>query len=311
MEPMNGKAVHRAVAYALKATPKDEKKAALQHVTFFGNRVVGADGERWHIGYLPGSMDRPMAVARVSAENLVRLLTFAGQWANRRQGTFSVSFDRADVTVECGLATPIRYNMTEIDVGKFPPAFIEPVAVDAPLNPDGLRHVGCGHLNAATQWWRSWDKDYGTSEIRGGQNQTPIRLDVISGGDIVATAFVLGADRPKAEFREPGQTSLLDKRAPTYGRSNLELDLSGDGKPDPQKQTIDLNGVKLDATGILDVELKDLIVDGPCAHREVDGPCVPCTEAKIAMVKKAQITLAEKEARKQKKAAASADQAHP
>lgn len=279
--PMNGRSFLRALAYALRAVPSGDDHPDLQHITFIGKRIVGADGHRWHVGYLLAPQGATVSVTRESAQSLLRALEYA-QRESKRHGTFSVSRENTEVVIEYGAKYPIAHPLSAVDVGAHPPTWDEPVPIDAPLNPAGLGHIDCGHLKALASWWKSWDKDYGTCEIRGGIDGGPIRCDIVSGGEIVATAFALPADHPPAEIREPDLFNGLK----TFGRSNLELDWSGDGSPIPSPVIIKIGDTELNVTGLGDPNT--FLVNGPCTHRETTEACLPCTLDKVEIAKLAQ-----------------------
>lgn len=272
-EPMDGRAYFRALSYAMAAVPTDDDHTDLQHVTFMGQRIIGADGERRHDGYVPVPLET-ISVTRLSARDLLMMLDFANRYSKRRQVSFSVRHDGDEVRIEYGARQPLVYPLERCDVGSHPETFNEWVPVDAPLNPTGLGHIACGHLKDAMSWWRSWDKDQGTSEIRGGVEGGPTRIDITCNGTRVATAFVMPLDHPAAELRD--KMPLFDG-IKASGRSNLDLDITGDGMQQPT--TIKIGDVELNVTGLGNPA--DLLVTGPCQHRDTDEACLPCTEDRI------------------------------
>ncbi len=274
-ETMNGRSYLRALSYAVKATPKEEERSRLQHVTFVGNRVVGADGTRWHVGYLPTPVEATASYTRVSALNALNVLAFAERYSKRLGAAFSVTHHPDGMLViECGLDGTVVTHLGICDVGKHPPEFVEPVAPNAAPNPDG--HISCDHDAEAKRWWRSWEKDKGTFQVRGGQDGGPFRIDITNGGERVATAFLLPEDHVRAEIREP---NLFDKRPAPYGKSNLELDLSGDGAPtDPD--VIKIGERTFNVRGLPD--RANLLKTGPCDHRDTHDACAPCTEVAVS-----------------------------
>lgn len=283
-EPMSGKSFLRALAYALKAVPSGDDHPALQHVTFHGDRVIGAGQTRRHDGYLPSPVQEPLSCTRESARLLLMALEYTHRASKERSGTFSVTMDGHLVSIHYGARSPIEHELQGADVGSHPRDLREWVPGDAPLNPDGLGHISCGDLREASSWWRSWEKDHGTCEVRGGQEGGPVRIDVTCGGERVATAFVLPQDHPPAELRD--SLPLFDG-VEACGRSNLDLDLSGDGSADAGAQIVKVGDVELNVTG-LRVPLESLLCTGPCEHRDTHDACLPCTEDRIASVKRAQ-----------------------
>lgn len=284
----DGKAYLRALSYALAAVPTDDDHADLQHVTFIGDRVVGSDGRRRHDGYLSEAFpSAPLSVARISVVFLLKALDYAASVSKARQGTFSVVHRGKEVHIEYGARTPLIHELEVKDVGSHPSTSNEWVEADAPLNPQGLGHIACGDLATAMKWWKSWDKDLGTAEVRGGQEGGPMRVDITAGGRRVATAFVLPADHVEAELHEavlPMEAVWNGADAPRRGRSNLDLDLSGDGAPPPQPVMIRIMtgdlAHDLNVTGLGNPN--EILKTGPCDHRDAAMPCLPCTELEIA-----------------------------
>lgn len=290
-DPMSGKNYLRALAYALKAVPADDEQAGLQHVTYHGGRVTGADRTRRHDGYLPAEVDT-VSVARGSAQELVMALEYALRVSKRRiNGTFSVQHHGDEVHVEYGARHPLIHKLAVVDVGGHPQGPNEWVPADAPLNPGGIGHVDCGSFKEAVSWWKSWDKDFGTCEVRGGHDGGPIRVDVTSGGARVATSFILPMDHPEAEFSD---TLPLFDGVAACGRSNLDLDLSGDGVKDDGAQSIKVGDIEFNVSGLGDPS--DLLMMGPCDHRDTATECVQCTAEKIESAKRAKLLVEANEA---------------
>lgn len=307
---MNALHFLRALTYANRAIPKDDAKSRMQHLVMIGNRLIGADGERWHVGILDEEIDiPPMAIARQSVLDLKLDLEHARRRAKRYGGSFSVELEIEDeetarAKIVYGAPTPLICKLAVLNLGKLPTKWKEPVEQDAPSGPV-TGELRTGHLQEAMKWHRSWEKDHGTCHTRGRGGDEPLRIDIEAGGELVATAILLPIKHVPAQLPldDNGQADLYRK---PDGRSQsiLDLDLTGDGQPDPQRKTILVNGVSIDATGIPVPE--DMIVtigeegneEGlptSCAHRSVAGECVPCTEEKIASVRRAQRLAEERE----------------
>lgn len=285
-DPIDGRRYTRALSYVLKAVPTDDAGAALQHVTYYGSRLVGSDGMRRHDAHLPAAIDTPIAFTRISAQELLIFLEAAHKYSKRRSGTFSVRHKGTDVHIEYGGRAEIVVPLQRVDVRCFPPDEREWVHEDAPINPEGLGHIDCDHLHELLGWWRSWDKTKGSCLIRGGQDDGPLRVDIVSGGERVVTAFLLPMDHAEAEL--PGEPTLFDKDRPDLGDSNLALDLSGDGASDePLIIRIKVGDVEheFNVTGLDDPD--ELLVSGPCGHRE-EGDCPQCTGEKVAAARRLQ-----------------------
>ncbi len=279
-DPMDGKQYLRALLYALSAVPTDDEHKALQHVTYYADRIVGSDGKRRHDGYLPAQFEEPVSVARLSVQELVLALEYAHKVSKRKSVTFSVTHDGDEVRIDYGARQPLLHPLDVVDTEGHPKAITEWVPVGAPLNPAGLGHLNCDDVNAATDWRKSWDKHYGSLEIRGGVDGGPVRIDVTASGDRVATAFLLPMDHPPAELS--AQRDLFNRQGRTYeGRSNMALDLTGDGAAPPERKVLKIGEVELDVTGLPEPHF-DLLASGPCEHRDNTDACLPCTEAEIA-----------------------------
>lgn len=277
---MDGRSYLRAITYALAATPKGEERPDLQHVTFIGSRVVGSDGMSRHDAHLQCEIAKPISVARSSVASLIMALTYAERVSKGGAGTFSVRHEKDVVIISYGARLPIEHELAVCDVGLHPPDACEWVPEDAPINPRGMGHIGCEEERRALLWWRSWDKDYGTSEVRGGLDGGPIRRDITSGGLRVATAFLLPKGHAPAEL---GDAMSLFNGIKTYGRSNLELDLSGDGVPQPEPIILKLGDHEFNVTNLPGG--RELLRSGPCDHRDTSEHCVPCTEEAIEQAK--------------------------
>lgn len=297
--PMDGKTYLRALTYALLAVPTDDEKSALQHITYIENRIVGSDGHRRHDPRLTATFDEPIAVARISAQELVLALEYAHKVSKRKTGAFSVTHDGDEVRIDYGARHPLVHPLSVVDTKSFPKNPNEWVPQDAPLNPGGLGHLDCGHVKDAMSWWKSWDKDLGTCEVRGGQDGGPTRIDITCGGVRVATAFVLPYDHPSAEIREvlPMESMWNGNGPAPRGSSNLDLDLTGDGAPAPEPLIIKIGENEINVTGLPGG--MSLLCAGPCDHRDTPTPCLPCTIAAVDSAK--QLVLDEDEQKGKKK----------
>ena len=229
---MSGQHFYRALAYAFKACPSDEGSSRLQHVAFVGNKVIGADGERWHVGLLAEDVDLPaMTVARGSISDLLMGLEYCRRMAKRTQGSFQVSINGEHLRIDYGAKQPLEHELAVLNLGKLPRQWQEPVAPDAPFLTLAASDIRCGHMQEAMKWHRSWEEDYGTFKLRGAGGNEPVRLDVTASGELVAIAFLLPVNHPPAEL--PGEPDLFTGEAgKEKSQSILDLDLSGDGRRD-------------------------------------------------------------------------------
>jgi hypothetical protein len=224
-EPMNGKFYWRALAYAHKAVPSDDAGSRLQHISFIGHRIIGADGERWHVGLLPEDVDLPpMAVARGCVQSLLLGLEYAWRMSKRNSGDFSVRQDDEHVVIEYGAPHPIDHALVKIDTGrgKLPAKWKEPVRANAPVLEGNQSSLRCGHMLEAMKWYRAWDTDHGTFTLRGDGGASPVRVDLTAGGELVANAFLLPVDHPPAQL--PADEPLLAGEK-AKSQSNLDLEL--------------------------------------------------------------------------------------
>lgn len=233
---VSGQHLLRALAYALKAVPKDDAGARLQHVSFFRHKIVGADGQRWHVGLLPieAAVSLPVAVTKSSADELVMALDYCRRVAKRHSASFEVRLEREEnnlvATIRYGAKHEIEHKLYGVDVGQMPLEWREPVPDTAPELQGKQSEIHCGHMIDATKWYRAWEKDHGSFRTFGVGGSSPVRLDIACGGDLVAQAYLLPVDHPPAELA-PDEPLLEGVQAEKRSQSNLDLVLGGDGAP--------------------------------------------------------------------------------
>lgn len=281
----------RALHYASKAIPTDEASSRFQHLGIIDNKLIGADGERWFAGLLgeEGEVELPaMTIARSSVIEILEDLEYCRKKAKRGSKSFVVQFDAdaEEVRILYGADTPIVHHLAVVNLGALPKQWREPVPKDAPLLPGGTADLRCGHMKEAMTWHRSWEEDFGSWSLRGAGGNSPVRVDVTAGGELVATAFLLPIAHPKAQL--PLDEPLLEhgqEEAEKKSQSIFDLDWSGDGRPQRGAKTIKCGDVEIDATGLEDVDA--LLVEGPCKHRD-EGPCPQCTEAAVEKARRNQ-----------------------
>lgn len=237
---INGKVFGRALSYALKACPRGDVAPQLQHIAFIGNRVIGADGRRWHVGLLPpGIAAEPMVITRTCAMSMIRSLRYA-QRESTASDEFSVSFNGTECVIDFGAQYPIakKWSMAPHGVGAMPTHWADPVPASAPIHTGNLAGYPADHMQAATEWYKSWEKHYGTAAYRSHGDGGPMRIEVTSGGDAVVVAFVLPADVPAAVL--PADEPLLRDKGRRPSQTVLDLMLVGDrlaapvAEPDPE-----------------------------------------------------------------------------
>lgn len=314
---IDGKNMLRALNYSLKAAPKGEAQARLAHLVFHrricGGKqagIIAADGERWHIGYLPadGVPDEPFVVARESCMALRFSLEYARRMAKMRSTQFYVEFadDVVDIDgrptrqlelcVSYGAKHPIIHPLALVSVGYIPETWSAP---ELPTDDASqIIEMRAQHLKEAQEWYRAWDKDHGITSPRwrGGK---VAQLDIVSGGGLVASAFILSPTMPPAQLvlDEP----LFERLHPgrKVGQSILDLQIDGDGEPAEAKKRLDvitIDGHEINARNVGDVDPEELILRGPCIHATPDGePCWQCTTDNVKQARKS--------ARAEKKAA--------
>lgn len=230
--PVDGKQFLRALAYAFKACPKSEELVRLAHIVFIGNRVVGSDGKRWHVGYLPPecAIVEPVVVARQSAGDLLLALDYALRQSNRHSSTFSVKMGSAMVTIDYGMRNPIEHTLALCDVGHVPNEWEEPVDETAPaVTPSA--GFSCDEMDKSIVWYRSWETNKGDAHFRSGGEGKPLRIDIRSNSERVASAFLLPSGHPRA-YLVPNEP-LLDRipKGRKLGQSILDLQIDPEGNP--------------------------------------------------------------------------------
>lgn len=227
---VNGAHLLRALGYALKAVPKDDGRVRFQHVTFFRHKIVGADGQRWHVGLLPedAALETPVAVTKASADELVMALDYCRRIANRHKRQFEVTLvegevDGLIVKLDYGAKHEIEHVLDAVDVGHIPDEWQEPVPEDAPALNSRHPELHCGAMIDASRWYRSWERDHGSVSMFGIGGTNPVRLDIACSGDLVAQAYLLPVDHPPAELEADEPLLEGTKSGPKRGQSNLDL----------------------------------------------------------------------------------------
>ena len=226
---INGKTFLRAVRFAFSVCPKSDAGAREQHVVFIDDRVVCSDRERWHVGYLPegSGTKKPFAIIRASIEDLILGLDYTRKMSER-SGNFEIKYNADQVTIKYGTKV-LEHELLAADVGYIPEIWMPPVSDAAPLLQGDHAELHCGHVRDAMSWYRSWDKDHGTFKAYGDGGNKPVRYDLVAGGDIVAKAYLLPADRAPAVL--PENEPLLDKARGGQKRGQSILDLIIDDGP--------------------------------------------------------------------------------
>lgn len=206
---IGGIILFRAAQYAFGACPKDDRSARMQHLVFVGDRIVGSDGERWHVGRLPPgcSVKKPMAVTRESVCELLLGLEYTRRMA-KRSGHFETKIAGDLVTIKYGDKI-LEHRLDEIDVGDIPMLWTPPVSDDAPSLAGEQAEFRCGHVQDAMKWHKSWERDYGTVKTFGLGGNNPVRYDIVSGGDLVVQAYLLPVAHTPAQL--PDDAPLLEK----------------------------------------------------------------------------------------------------
>lgn len=284
---MDGKEFFRALAYAYAALPDDADRVGLQHVTFYRDRIIGSDGMARHDGHLPEEFAEPCSITRVSARLLMLGLEYAHKVSKLMGQGFSIEHaaGKADegskviaheIRIHYGSPMPIVHPLELVDVGSHPDDFNEWVLRDAPQQP--LDTVNVNLAARALRWYRAWDKDHGEMETRGGGEGESHRIDIINDGKIVATAFLRPSGANAGElFTDPLFNGV-------HGKSNMELDFSGDGRRAEVAMYIKVKVAgeehQINVTGLGDPSA--LLKTGPCEHRQTEDDCLPCTEAAVA-----------------------------
>jgi hypothetical protein len=252
---VNGKAFWRALAYCFKVVPKGDSNSALAHVVFLRDRIVAADGKRWHVGYLPSRLVKePIAIARQSIKYLLRGLDYAYFMTGGKDGAFFVEHDGKALVIHYG-DKKITHDLIESPVGEIPDEFTEPVPEDAPKLHDAALLCDASHLADAVERMTSWGVDHGLAELRGGDKGI-VRVDVLTrtedddANERVGTAFILAKDSPPAVLppneplldgvvKDPGGQSVLSLRTDVFvadgreGGGGGEASGGGDGEVDP------------------------------------------------------------------------------
>lgn len=233
--PVDGKQFLRALSYAYKACPASEELVRMAHVVFIDHRIIGSDGLRWHVGYLPPecAIGQPVVVARASAGDLLLALDYSLRQSNRASSKFSVKMGAAMVTIDYGMRNPIEHTLALCDVGHVPTEWEEPVHEDAAA-PPGSTWYPCDELNKSIVWFKSWEHNKGAASPLIAKDGK-MRLDIRSNGERVASAFLLPEGHPRA-YLVPNEP-LLDRipKDRPMGQSILDLQIDPNGNPYEQR----------------------------------------------------------------------------
>jgi hypothetical protein len=252
---ISGRHFWRALAYAFDACPSSDASPRLSHVAFIGDKVIGSDGTRWHVGLLPshGALDEPIVVARESVEELLIGLDYANRIAKRHSGPFQVFVHPERVVIKFGTRDKdqIEHDLILCKLGELPSEWKPPVSKKAPELKVSALHYGCGKVIEALKWYRSWEKDHGTFTFHADADAgklAPFRIDITCDGEVVAQSYLLPEDAPPAQL-PPDDPLFKGKTGPARSQSILDLDLSL--KPiqstDPKKRKKGKKGKKAEA----------------------------------------------------------------
>lgn len=220
-----GRSMWQAIAYAYEAAPSGDDGARMAHLVFVGNRVIGADGMKWHVGYLFDKLEvpKPLVVARESIRELLHRLEFADKISRWHGGDFLVHLDGYTVEIEYG-EEKMRQKLIDVPVGHVPDKWSPPVREKAPELPSSEIH--CGDVIQAAKWWQSWEKDHGRIKWTGEGPGKPVRADITHRGDIVATAFILPPTMSAAQLPLDEPLFSGSRKGPPKGQSILDLELT-------------------------------------------------------------------------------------
>jgi len=243
--PVDGKHMLRALSYAFRVCPKADELSRMAHAVFIDRRIICSDGLSWHVGYLPpeAALGQPLVVARNSIHELKLALEYALRVANRHSAQFMVKMGAAGVvTIDYGARSPIEHNLALCEVGDVPTSWEEPVDEAEAERVAMMDSFPSENFSRALVWYRSWDHDKGAFSIRSKGEGMPVRLDVTSNGERVATAFLLPNGYPRAYLvpNEPLFEKLKTGRR--VGQSILDLQINPDGEPQPPPREKDENG---------------------------------------------------------------------
>lgn len=192
----------RALTYASKASPKDDARARLQHIVFLDHRIIGADGERWHVGTIPeeSAVAEPFAATRASVSRALLTLDYCRKMAKALSANFEVH-QEGPVLVIRYAKEKLKAELDVADVGDIG-EWQEPVPTNAPELDTVPSGIPCGHLRDALGWHRSWEKDSGEATMYGHGDGRPVRTDIMMGGDLVAQAYILPKAHPPAQLAD-------------------------------------------------------------------------------------------------------------
>jgi hypothetical protein len=307
---ISGQHFLRALSYATKAAPDGSGSQRLSHLVFHNNRIIASDGKIWLVGILPtyAALDAPFAASKESCETLILGCDFARRMSKARGTSFDVELRQKDGELEAvihyGARHPIHHPLDSAKVGHIPAEWEEPVAPDAEHS-DSMS-FDPGYIKMAVEWYKAWDHDHGevSWSIRG--NGGAQRLDMIAGGDQVATAFILPSTWPAATLvHDEPLFEKINKRK--VGQSILDLQLSRDGEPAAKElDKIVVDGHVIPCKGLPDPER--YVVKGGCVHmpkRPADQPCWQCSRDAIKAALK--VEKAKAKARAEEKAEAQAE----
>lgn len=270
----------RALLYVNQAIPNDEARARYQHMAIISNMLIGADGERWLCGILGEEGDialPPLVVSRSSVVDLIDDLKYAKKKAKRNKKSFDVMVDDDAVYVAYGAEQPIIHRLAVMNLGELPMTWTPPVPADAPPLAQATTDFRRQHMSEAMG-----DGEFGSWRLKGHGGNAPMRVDVTEDGDLVHVAFLLPIGHPRAQLPIDGSLFEHGKEV-TRSQSILDLEWSADGRPRAGAQMLQVGEHEVDATGLENIG--ELLVSGPCEHR-AEGPCLLCTESKVAEARK-------------------------
>lgn len=227
-----GRSFWQSLAYSYEAIPTDDGAARLAHLVILGNRCIGSDGMKWHIGYLFDKLEvpKPLVIARESVKELLYRLEFADKISRWHGGDFLVHLDGYQVSIEFGEEV-MRQKLIDVPVGHVPDKWDSPVRKNAPELPSSEVH--CADVIQAAKWWQSWEKDHGRIKWSGEGPGKPVRADITHRGDVVATAFILPPTMSAAQLPPDEPLFKGQHKGPPKGQSILDLELSDLPRPTP------------------------------------------------------------------------------
>lgn len=263
---VNGKSYARALEYVYRACPNGDRVAGMAHVVFVRSKIVAADGDRWHVGYVNSVQPHPVAVTRSS----VRALLLGLEYAAKMSKDFTVHQEGLVVEIHYGHKV-LEHELEASMVGAIPGEWEGPVSAEAPvIDQRGIQLHG-DQVAAACKW------EKGLVTFRSEGDKRPIRADVTVEDELVATAYLLPVDHARAQL--PPNEPLLERGKPAKarrGQSILDLQLDIFAPPAQAASCIKIGDVEINTTGLADPD--GLARSGPCPHRQDNDLCIACTQ---------------------------------